>query len=290
MTDGAVQHLEYEVVDVFTEVAFAGNPLAVVLGADDLDTASLQALANEFQLSETAFPMAATDGADYRLRIFTPVMELPFAGHPSVGAAWVLAQRGLLLPGTAVQSCGAGLLCLQVAPDGGPVTLTGGLPSVGPGLEAQPLLAAVGLTADDLAGEVREAACGLGFVVLPVVAGALSRVVVDLAALRTAATADGGVSVVEWDGVAARCRVFAVGAGVAEDPATGSAALALGAWLVAVAAVPGDGTTAYDVVQGVELGRPSRLRCTVSAVGGQAVSCTVRGDVVPIASGVVRRP
>jgi len=288
--DGAVERLEYEVVDVFTDVAFAGNPLAVVLGADDLDTASLQALAKEFALSETAFPMAATDGADYRLRIFTPVMELPFAGHPSVGAAWVLAQRGLLRAGTVVQSCGAGLLCLRVAPDGGPVTLTGGLPSVGPGLEALPLLAAVGLTTDELAGEPREASCGLGFVVLPVVAGALSRVVVDLAALRTAATAGGGVSVVEWDGSAARCRVFAVGAGVEEDPATGSAALALGAWLVATAAVPGEGTTPYEVVQGVELGRPSRLVCTVSAAAGKAVSCTVRGDVVPIASGVVRRP
>jgi len=288
--DRAGERLEYEVVDVFTDTAFAGNPLAVVLGADDLDTASLQALADEFQLSETAFPMAATDGADYRLRIFTPVMELPFAGHPSVGAAWVLAQRGVLQPGTVVQSCGAGLLPLEVAPDGGPVTLTGGVPSAGPGVDAAALLAAVGLAADDLAGTPREASCGLSFVVLPVVAGALSRLAVDLAALRSAASTDGGVSVVEWDGSAARCRVFAVGAGVEEDPATGSAALALGAWLVASAAVAGDGATAYEVVQGVEIGRPSRLVCTVTAVAGQAVSCTVSGDVVPVASGWIRRP
>ena len=75
--------LAYEVVDVFTGTAFEGNPLAVVLDADDLSTAQLQALAREFALSETSFPMAAdAEGADYRLRIFTPETELPFAGHP----------------------------------------------------------------------------------------------------------------------------------------------------------------------------------------------------------------
>ena len=123
--------LEYEVVDVFTDTAFAGNPLAVVLGAEDLETAALQAIAREFALSETAFPMAPTTGADYRLRIFTPEVELPFAGHPSIGTAWVLAQRGELAPGEVVQSCGAGELRLQVAADAGPVTLTGGTPTVG---------------------------------------------------------------------------------------------------------------------------------------------------------------
>ena len=291
-----MQRLAYEVVDVFTDTAFAGNPLAVVLGADDLTTGQCQALAREFNLSETAFPMAvggSGDGADYRLRIFTPAMELPFAGHPSVGAAWVLAQRGLLRPGAVVQSCGAGLLPLTVSPGGGPVTLSGGPPSVGEPLDPAPLLAALGLGADDLAGTARDASCGLGFTVLPVVADALARVVVDLPALRSAVGrqgAFGGLSAVAWDGTAARCRVLAVGAGVDEDPATGSAALALGAWLVASGAVPADGTTAYDVAQGVELGRPSRLRCTVSAAAGAAVSCTVSGDVVPVASGWVRRP
>src|SRR4028118_2096028 len=100
--------LEYEVVDVFTSTPFTGNPLAVVFGAGELPAAALQAIAREFGYSETAFPMAATTGADYRLRIFTPEVELPFAGHPSIGTAWVLAQRGELAPGGGGQSGGGG--------------------------------------------------------------------------------------------------------------------------------------------------------------------------------------
>src|SRR4051812_34577963 len=96
--------LHYRVVDVFTDRPFAGNPLAVVLDADDLDTAELATIARQFNLSETAFPLLPTDderaaGADYRLRVFTPVVELPFAGHPSIGAAWVLTQLGRIEPG-----------------------------------------------------------------------------------------------------------------------------------------------------------------------------------------------
>ena len=282
--------LDYEVVDVFTGTAFEGNPLAVVLGADDLSTAQLQALAREFHLSETSFPMAAdVEGADYRLRIFTPETELPFAGHPSVGAAEVLRRRGQIGDGRVVQSCGAGLLPLEVAGD--TVTLTGGPPSYGPALDAAPLLAAAGLSPDDLAGEVRNASCGLGFTVLPVRADALARVALDVPAVRALGLADGpfgGLSVVAWDGAGARSRVFAFEAGVAEDPATGSAALALGAWLVATQALPDGG--AYDVVQGVELGRPSLLSCTVSASDGEPVSATVRGQVVPVAEGRIRVP
>ena len=284
--------LEYEVVDVFTDRPFAGNPLAVVLGADDLDTAALQAIADEFALSETAFPMAPdVDGADYRLRIFTPAMELPFAGHPSVGAADVLRRRGRVRTGPVVQSCGAGLLGLEVGE--GEVTLTGGPPSYGPVLDPAPLLAAVGVGPDDLAGQARTASCGLGFAYLPVRAPALARLEVGVAALRRALRAEGpvgGLSVVAWDGRAARCRVLAVEAGVAEDPATGSAALGLGAWLVGCGLVPPDATTAYDVVQGVEMGRPSLLSCTITAAAGAPVASTVRGRVVPVASGRIRRP
>jgi trans-2,3-dihydro-3-hydroxyanthranilate isomerase len=283
-------HLSYEVVDVFTSTAFEGNPLAVVLDADDLSTAQLQALAREFNLSETSFPMAAdVEGADYRLRIFTPETELPFAGHPSVGAAEVLRRLGRIGDGRVVQSCGAGLLPLEVAGDH--VTLTGGTPSYGPVRDAGPLLAAAGLGPDDLAGQVRNASCGLGFTFLPVRPEALGRVALDVPAVRRLGLADGpfgGLSVVAWDGRSARCRVFAFEAGVAEDPATGSAALALGAWLVATGALPDGG--AYDVVQGVELERPSLLSCTVEASGGEPVLATVRGQVVPVAAGRIRVP
>src|SRR3954464_8904219 len=102
--------LSYEVVDVFTDRAFAGNPLAVVLDADDLSTEQLQSIAREFNLSETSFPMKAEgEGADSRLRIFTPMQELPFAGHPSVGAADVMLRLGRGRAGRGVRPRGGGL-------------------------------------------------------------------------------------------------------------------------------------------------------------------------------------
>ena len=278
--------LSYEVVDVFTDTAYAGNPLAVVLDADDLPTASLQAIAREFNLSETSFPMQADDGADYRLRIFTPYVELPFAGHPSVGAADVMRRQGRIGFGRVVQSCGAGLLPLEVAEDA--VTLTGGTPSWGEPLDPAPLLAAVGLAADDLAGEPRSAGCGIDFVFQPVRPEALARSYGDAHAV--AAVGGTGISVVAWDGSGARCRVFAGGAGVPEDPATGSAAVGLGAYLVVSGLVAGDGETSYDVVQGVEMGRASLLRCTVVAAGGKPVEARVSGTVVPVARGELRAP
>jgi trans-2,3-dihydro-3-hydroxyanthranilate isomerase len=279
--------LPYEVVDVFTDTAYAGNPLAVVLDADDLPTAALQAIAREFNLSETAFPMKAADnGADYTLRIFTPQVELPFAGHPSVGAADVMRRQGRIGYGRVVQSCGAGLLPLDVAEDG--ITLTGGAPSWGEPLDPAPLLAAVGLTADDLDGEPRSAGCGIDWVFLPVRPDALARTDVDIRAV--AAVGGTGISVVAWDGTSARARAFAGGAGVAEDPATGSAAVGLGVYLVVSGLVAGDGSTSYDVVQGVEMGRPSLLRGTVVAQDGKPVEARVSGKTVPVASGRIRIP
>ena len=165
--------LQYEVVDVFTSTAYAGNPLAVVLDADELSSGQLQAVAREFNLSETTFPLRPPAGADYRLRIFTPAVELPFAGHPSVGAAWVLHRLGRIAGGDVVQACGAGLLPVTVGSWG--ATLTGGPPSYGEPVDALPLLEAVGLSADDLDGPApRWAGAGLDFAFVPVRAAALA--------------------------------------------------------------------------------------------------------------------
>src|SRR6266508_6824921 len=147
-----VSDLEYEVVDVFTDRPFTGNPLAVVYGADGLSTEQLQAIANEFNLSETIFVLPATVAeATYRVRIFTPAAELPFAGHPSVGAAVTQLRRGAVTAGMVVQECGAGLLRIAVS-EAGTATLTGGEPTVGPELDPAPLLAAVGWGVRDFAG------------------------------------------------------------------------------------------------------------------------------------------
>jgi len=285
-----VRSLPYEVVDVFTDRPFTGNPLAVVFDADGLTASQLQAVAGEFKLSETVFVLPPTQpGATYRARIFTPAAELPFAGHPSVGAAATVVRRGLADAGEVVQECGAGLLPLAVSD--GRATLTGGTPTVGPELDPAPLLAMAGLVEADLAGPApRVAGCGFEFPFLPVRPDAVARAAADPAVARRHGLSH--VSVFAWDEAArvAHARVFVPGLGVPEDPATGSAALGLGVWLVAAGLLPGDGESTYLVRQGIEIGRPSRLACTVTARAGAAVTATVTGDVVPIARGEIAVP
>jgi trans-2,3-dihydro-3-hydroxyanthranilate isomerase len=284
--------LAYEIVDVFTDRPFTGNPLAVVFGADGLATAQLQALAREFNLSETVFVLPVSDagaGASYRARIFTPGRELPFAGHPSVGAAVTATRRGLCPPGTVVQECGAGLLPIEVAD--GRARLTGGQPTVGAELDPAPLLEVVGLSTEDLAGPApRLAGCGLEFAYLPVRPDAVTRAALDVAAAARLDSPE--ISVFAWDADArtAHARVFCPGVGVPEDPATGSAALGLGVWLVRAGLALADGDWAYSVHQGSELHRPSTLDCTVLAASGAAVRVTVAGGVVPIARGEIVVP
>lgn len=281
-----MKSLAYEVVDVFTDTPYAGNQLAVVLDADDLETAQLQAIAREFNLSETAFPMPAPEGATYGLRIFTPTTELPFAGHPSVGSAAVLHNLGRIPAGPNVQACAAGLLDVLVGAE--EVTLSGGAPTVGPPLEPAPLLHALGLTASDLAGPPpRFAGTGIEFAYLLVRPEALGAVRLDTVAVS--ALGGTGISLSSWDGETARTRVFPGNVGIAEDAATGSAALGFGVFLAATGLV-GDGTHEYVVQQGVEMGRPATLRCTVDVVGRAATGTTVTGRTVPIAKGEIRVP
>lgn len=280
--------LRYEIVDVFTDHPYAGNPLAVVLGAERLDGVQMQSVAREFNLSETAFVLPADDGADYRIRIFTPGKELPFAGHPSVGAAVTLARLGMIEPGERVQQCGAGMLPVTVEPHR--ATLTGGTPAHGEPLDPAPLLAAVGLAADDFLGPPpRVAGCGIAFYHLSVRPDAVARAVPEARLLRE--LGQEGVVVCAWDPQRAvsHARVFCDAVGVTEDPATGSAALGFGVWLAASGLV-GDGTTAYTVKQGAELHRPSTLDCTVTVQDGAVLRATVAGAVAPVGSGELAVP
>jgi len=283
--------LDYEIVDVFAPGAFAGNPLAVVFDTDGLSTGQCQALAFEFHLSETSFLCAPTEpGADYKVRIFTPFAELPFAGHPSVGAAHTLVRTGRLSGGTVRQECGAGVLDLEVDDDG--ARLTGGRPTLADGPAPAELAAAVGLGEDDVTGVPADVAgCGLPFAFLSVRPEAVDRAVPDQPALDALGVGE-GVSVLSWDAATstAYARVFAGDLRWGEDPATGSAALGTGVWLVEAGLLPGEGTSSYVVRQGEKLGRPSVLECTVTASEGTAVSATVRGAVVPIARGRIRVP
>ncbi|MFI7541225.1 PhzF family phenazine biosynthesis protein [Actinoplanes sp. NPDC049599] len=278
----------YEIVDVFTDRPFAGNPLAVVFGAEALAGDQMQTLAREFNLSETVFVLPSAAGATYRARIFTPETELPFAGHPSVGAAVTSVRRGLAKPGQLTQECGAGMLPITVITDA--ATLTGGKPTLGPPLPATEMLELVGLREEDFAGTPAVAGCGLEFVILPVRREALARAWADPERARALGVT--GISVVAWEEreKTAYVRVFCPGVSVPEDPATGSAALGLGVWLVGQGWLPGEGTTAYTVHQGIEMHRPSLLECTVTARGGAATLGTVSGHVVAVASGRIAVP
>jgi trans-2,3-dihydro-3-hydroxyanthranilate isomerase len=264
----------------------------VVYGAEGLAKDQMHARALEFNLSETVFVLPPASGGTYRARIFTPEAELPFAGHPSIGAAVTSVRRGLAAPGVLVQECGAGNLPISVAPTGS-ATLTGGKPTLGPPLDAAPLLDLVGLSAADYAGESarpRSAGCGLEFIFLPVRREALAR-----AWAQPSVAAKLGVtqiSVFAWDAASssAHARVFCPGLSVAEDPATGSAALGLGVWLTGSGWLPADGESSYTIHQGLEMRRPSLLGCTVTASGGSVTRATVSGHVVPIARGEIAVP
>jgi trans-2,3-dihydro-3-hydroxyanthranilate isomerase len=294
--------------DVFTDKIFGGNPLAVLPDADGLDDRQMQSVAREFNLSETVFVLPPDDPAhSKRLRIFTPAQELPFAGHPTVGSALVLAGLGALsLAGarTAITfEEGAGPVPVTIRAEGGrPVSaeLTAPrAPEVRPAPEPASLAAMLGLTAADLRtdrGLPAFASCGLPFLIVELGdAAALGRARLDPARAH-ALLADAwsqAVYLVTRDPagleVDFRARMFAPAAGVGEDPATGSAAAAFGGWLGRHEA-PDDGTARYRVAQGIEIGRPSRLEIEVETRAGQVATVRVGGSAVVVSEGTIEVP
>ena len=295
MADG---FLDFDVVDVFAERPFAGNQLAVVHGAGDLPDEALLAIAAEFNFSETTFPTPVGPGR-YRTRIFTPNQEIPFAGHPTLGTAWVLRERGFLDGTEAVQECGAGEVGVRFEGEGvelsaAPRDLAGPLADS----VVAALLDAVGLQPSDRAGDAWLAGTGLTFVHLPVRDGAVARARVPDAAMRDLAdlpaTTDPllgmGVYAVRGrtGGLDVHSRVFVPALAVPEDPATGSAATGLGLVLHA-RGILADGE-GYRISQGVELGRPSVLGGRIDAAGGRVTRVHVAGAVHGVARGQIRTP
>jgi trans-2,3-dihydro-3-hydroxyanthranilate isomerase len=300
MTD---MRLRFDLVDVFTDRPFAGNQLAVVHGAEDLDAEQCLQLAAEFHFSETAFPGAVVDGA-YPVRIFTPAGEIPFAGHPTLGTAWVLRSHGLLVGNRVTQMCGSGPVPVSFHDDLVELTVSP-RDSFGPvDVEVSgALLADVGLRAGDLAGPAWVAGCGLTFVHVPVGLKALGRARASATALAGYAERLGGSASDPVEGVnlvhlmgdsgrspalRVRSRVFVPGLSVPEDAATGSAAAGLGVALVAWGTLPDGG--AYQISQGLEMGRPSLLHGRVEAEDGTATRCHVAGRVRHVASGEIAVP
>ena len=290
----SADELAFDVVDVFADEAFAGNQLAVVHGTDGLSHAQLLALTREFGFSETAFPSGG-DGDRYRVRIYTPGGEIPFAGHPTLGTAWVLRSEGLLTGAGATQVCGAGEIGVRF--DGDLVELSAAACDLSGPLPADVvalLLADLGLSPDDRTGEAWVAGAGLNFVHLPVRAEAVGGAWAGHTPVSEVVAGLGledpleGVNLYALDGPAVRARVFVPGLSVPEDPATGSAAAGLGMALVARGVLPDGGR--YEITQGVEMGRPSRLFGRVDAERGVPTRCHVAGRVFPVARGMIAVP
>jgi trans-2,3-dihydro-3-hydroxyanthranilate isomerase len=279
-----VPSLRYVFCDVFTDTPLAGNQLAVFTDARELDAATMQALALEVGFSESVFVLPPEGDGDVRIRIFTPGVELPFAGHPILGAAFVLAaplQRGVLRIET-----GAGTIPVELErDDSGAIVfgrMTQPVPSVEPYPEAEALLSALGVQAAELPLERYDNGLRHTFVCVA------SRD--EVAALRPdiAALADLEVMVSCFAGSGTRwkTRMFAPSDGVAEDPATGSAAGPLachvcrhgraewGEWL--------------EIEQGVEIGRPSTLFARAYGEEDAVERVEVGGRAVVVSRGEYR--
>jgi trans-2,3-dihydro-3-hydroxyanthranilate isomerase len=298
-------------VDVFTDKPFGGNPLAVFPDAEGLTTEEMQHLAREMNLSETTFvlPPQAT-GADFKVRIFTPAAELPFAGHPVVGTHWTLAHLGrvaLREPVTQVRfELGVGVLPADLYVAGGRVervVMTQDRPTFHAVLQdATDLAAGLGLAPEAISATglpVQVVSTGVPQLMVPVRSlaevQALSADQLNTAALNRVCRELGTECVMVFTFETERAestvhvRLFAPMLGVPEDPATGSANGALGAYLVHHQAIPvTEPTTTIVSEQGAEISRPSTLYVEVDSEGEEIAAVRVGGQVVLVAEGVVR--
>jgi trans-2,3-dihydro-3-hydroxyanthranilate isomerase len=292
-----VPELAYSIVDVFTEFPLAGNPLAVVFDTISLPTERMQAIAREFNLSETTFVQrrdAATEAAEgVRVRIFTTNEELPFAGHPTLGTASVLKRQA---PGTL--NGDAIRLALNVGPipvrfeDRNGSDLFGEMtqrdPEFGAELDPAEVAPLLGLKLGDLDApltpQVVSTGNGFAIVVLRTV-DALTRLRVDQEAATPWLRNHGGrwfylMAPTEGESPAFRARMQFYGG---EDPATGSAAGCAISYLVARGAVASG--TRIHVRQGVEMGRPSELFLSAKRIDARVIDVRVAGSTVPVATG-----
>jgi trans-2,3-dihydro-3-hydroxyanthranilate isomerase len=297
----------YQTVDVFTEARFGGNPLAVLLDARGLSGAQMQQIAAEFRYSETTFVLPPADPANTaQVRIFTPTSEVPFAGHPNVGTAYVLAGAGALF-GRPLgdQMCfeeRAGLVAVTIERDGD--ALRGAVITAPEALSRLDLIPAELVAAcasldpadvDTAAHQPQRVSVGLPFVVARLASrAALARArpnVAQFAAADRAFPNPFGFSLflyVPGDaaGASVAARMFAPLDDVLEDPATGSASGALGALLAALNPAA-DADARLVVLQGEDMGRPSRIELAVRKRSGLVEQVRIGGACVPVMQGTL---
>ena len=296
--------MRFFTADVFTDRRFGGNQLAVFPAAGGLETGQMQSIARELNLSETVFVLPPADPAHTRkLRIFTPGAELPFAGHPTIGTAFVLASIGEIpLGGREVsivleEGVGPVPVTIRIEGDGvGYCELTvARLPEEGPPPPpVEEVAAALSLRPEEIRTDSRSpgaASCGVPYFFIPLRdEAALGRARIDLSAWERALSRWWAPAIFPFVEIAGerdvdfRARMFAPGIGIAEDPATGSAAAAMAGYLAA-ADGPENGTLRWVIEQGVEMGRPSRLHVTCERTAGRISAVRVGGTSVLVAEG-----
>ena len=297
---------DFHTVNVFTDQRFRGNPLAVIPDAAGLTDAQMQAIAAEFNLSETTFVLPPADPRNHaRVRIFTRSQEMPFAGHPNVGTGFVLATMAGDPPEHYSFEQLAGLVRVHILRDtagaisGARVAAPRSL-SIDIGIPVEVVAACAGLAETDIATLSHTplvASVGTPFIIAEVASlAALSRAAPDLAAFRTTAERfpqlAGHISLhlyawVPGDERRIRARMFAPLGGTWEDPATGSANAALAALLTSIG--PGDNLDLqYAIEQGVEMGRPSLIIASAVKTGEGPVSASVAGTCVPVMRGTLQ--
>jgi trans-2,3-dihydro-3-hydroxyanthranilate isomerase len=297
--------LQFVTVDVFTGTQFAGNPLGVVLNAEGLSGGQMQAIAAEFNLAETTFVLPPKDPANTaEVRIFTPRYEMPFAGHPNVGTAFALARAGTSY-GRAIDGERvvfeekAGLVPISILKDD--ATVTGArLASpqrltVGAEVPLELIASACSLSLDDI--ETRNhrpciASCGVPFILAELkgrekLAAAVARSDVYMHEVaKQPATSIFLYTHVAEDGLAIRARMFAPHHGIPEDPATGSANVAL-VGLLAKLRPDRELFMSKTIAQGVEMGRPSLLKAESEKTGGVVTATYLGGNCVQVMSGTI---
>jgi PhzF family phenazine biosynthesis protein len=286
---------KFKQVDVFTDRPFFGNPVAVVLNADGIDAEEMQRIAHWTNLSETAFVLPPeAQGADYRLRIFTPAEELPFAGHPTIGSAHAALEAGVVPGGTREwrQECGAGIVPIHVEDDGGGRLIFARAPEA---KFVRDFGASIGALSEALgtrvSGEPPPASVDNGPVHLFVClasAAAVRELRPDMAALLrlshdSSLTTVAVFALLEGAAEAVHIRCFAPVAGIVEDPVTGSANAALPAYLARYGLLDRVGRR-YVARQGEELGRAGRIHMRVldgegrAEFGGRAIT-VIEGEI-----------
>jgi len=299
------ERLRFITADVFTTAAFGGNPLAVVLDGRGLSDAQMQAVAREFNLSETTFILPPKNSAHTaQVRIFTPAVEIPFAGHPTVGTAWVMAAQGMIPRGEDTR--------IVFEENVGPVPVsvrwsadqpsfaqftTAMVPEELPAPPARTELAAMlGLETAEVSAvgaPPMALTCGTPYTCVPLVStAAVSRAQLDLVRWRATLAAQAAHKVfvfAQTDANSLYARMFAPGEGVAEDPATGSAACAVAGWLAREHNLT-QGMRRWTIRQGVDMGRPSEIFIEVEAGQGRITAVRCGGTAVLISEGNIRRP